>query len=113
MEAKERGSGCKGLGRNKRNPGHRIYTPAEGQRVDPAKRQVKLPHLMFLPNRSLETRAYRHVSTVHSITACHAAHYRADFASLLKRRTPMGEKEGLRMDTSKRRNHGLRARYKP
>jgi hypothetical protein len=101
MEAKERGSGYKGLGRNKQNPRHHIYTSTEGQRADPAKRQVKLPHLMLLPNHPLETHAYRHVSTVRSITACHAAHYHAVFASLLKRRTPTGGKEGLRTDTSR------------
>jgi hypothetical protein len=113
MEAKERGSGCKGLGRNKRNPGHHIYILAKGQQVDLVKRLVKLPHLMLLPNRSLKTHTYRHMSTVRSITACHAAHYHAIFASLLKRRTPTGGKGGLRTDTSRRRNHRLRARYKP
>jgi hypothetical protein len=89
MDSKERGSGCKGLGRNKRNHGHRIYTLAEGQWVDPAKRQVNLLHLMLLPNRSLKTCTYRHVSIVRSITAYHAAHYRAVFASLLNRCTPI------------------------
>jgi hypothetical protein len=113
MEAKERECGRKGLGRNTRKPRLHIYTPVQGQQADPAKRQVKFPYLMLLPNRSLETRTYRHVSTVCSLTACHAAHYRAIFTSLLKRRTPTGGKGGLQMDTSKRKNYGLQARYKP
>jgi hypothetical protein len=89
------------------SPRLRIYTPIEDQWVDPTKRQVKFPHLMLLPNHSLETRAYRHVSTVCSLTARHATHYRTIFASLLKRRTPTGGKEGSQTDASRRRNHGL------
>jgi hypothetical protein len=69
--------------------------------VDPAKRKVKFLYLMLSPNHSLETRACRHVSTICSITACHAAHYRTVFTSLLKRRTPTGGKGGLPMDTSR------------
>jgi hypothetical protein len=89
------------------SPGLHIYTPVEDQRADPAKRQVKFPHLMLLPNRSLETHVYRHVSIVRSLTARHAAYYHAVFASLLKRRTPTGGKEGSHTDASRRRNHGL------
>jgi hypothetical protein len=47
------------------------------------------------------------------VTVCHAAHYHAIFASLLKRCTPTGGKGGLQTDTSRQRNHGLRARYEP
>jgi hypothetical protein len=101
MEAKERGGGCKGLGRNKQNPGLHIYPPAEGQRADPVKRQVKFLHLMPLPNRSLETHMHRHVSAIRSPTTCHAAHYHAISTFSLKRRTPMGGKESSQTDTSK------------
>jgi hypothetical protein len=57
MEAKGRKCNRQGLGRNTRNPGLYIYTLVEGKRTDPAKRQVKFPHLMLLPNRSLKTHA--------------------------------------------------------
>jgi hypothetical protein len=40
---------------------------------------------MPLPNHSLKTRTCRHVSTVRSLTACHAAHYHAVFASVIPR----------------------------
>jgi hypothetical protein len=96
MEAKKRGGSCKRLGRNKRNPGLRVYTPAEGQRVDPVKRQVKFPHLMPLPNRSLETRMHMHVSAVRSPTAYHTAHYHAVSTSPLKRRTPAAGRKAHR-----------------
>jgi hypothetical protein len=76
------------------------------------KRQVKFLHSMPLPNRSLKTRMYVYVSVVRSLTAYHAAYYHAVSASSLKRRTPTGEKEGSQTNTSKRRNHGLRAHFK-
>jgi hypothetical protein len=77
------------------------------------KRQVKFPHLMPLPNLSLETRTHRHVSAVRLLTACHVAHYHVVSASSLKRRTLIGGKEGSQTDTSRRRNHGLQAHFKP
>jgi hypothetical protein len=101
MEAKERGDSCKRLGGNKRNPGLRIYTPTEGQWADPAKRQVKFPHLMPLPNCSLETCMHRHVSAIRSPTACHAAHYHTVSTSSLKKCTPTGGEENSQMDTSR------------
>jgi hypothetical protein len=111
MEAKEGEHSCRGLGRNKRNLGLRIYTPAEDQRADPMKRQVQFSHSMPLPNCSLKICTHRHVSAIRSVTAYHATHYHAISASSLKGCTPTGGREGSQMDTSRRRNYGLRAHF--
>jgi hypothetical protein len=49
---------------------------------------------MTLSNRSLKTRRYGHVSTVHAVPSHHAAHYRADLASPPEKTHPKRVGEG-------------------